>query len=159
MELTTTKAVGETIYLTLIADEEDRKDIWIDRNNNHQKDTGEDDILFDKVDGEEGEYYVANQSFRVSFKTIRIYGKVKRLDCSYNQISNLDISKNINLERLHCSDNQLTSLDVSKNVNLEYLWCDLDCVKATQEQIDAAQNGNIAVNDGYNPEILQLYCE
>jgi Leucine-rich repeat (LRR) protein len=45
------------------------------------------------------------------------------LDCSWNDINNLNISKNINLIELYCSQNQLKSLDVTKNINLEYLFC------------------------------------
>ncbi len=222
MELTTAKEMDETISLYLVLNREESKSIWIDLNNNHQKDAGEDDISFHEGEDEDEGYYIADQKFRISAKTIRIYGKVKRLGCSSNQLTSLDISKNLNLKYLNCGSNQLTNLDVSKNVNLktlscsfnqltsldvsknvkleelvcyenqltsldvsknlnlkwlsceknqlssldvsknvklELLICDLDCVKASQEQINAAQNGNISVNWGDNPEILQLDCK
>ena len=41
-----------------------------------------------------------------------------------NQFSNLDISKNINLQILFCDQNNLKTLDVSKNINLISLSCD-----------------------------------
>ena len=48
---------------------------------------------------------------------------LKELHCSYNQLINLDLRKNIKLESLYCDDNQLTSLDVSKNTALKELHC------------------------------------
>jgi Leucine-rich repeat (LRR) protein len=45
------------------------------------------------------------------------------LDCENNQLSNIDISNNVNLTYLHCSNNQLTNIDISNNVNLTYLTC------------------------------------
>ena len=49
---------------------------------------------------------------------------LKSLNCSNNQLSNLDLSKNTALLELNCSNNQLSSLDLSKNTVLEYfLYC------------------------------------
>ena len=45
------------------------------------------------------------------------------LDCYSNQLTSLDVSKNTALTHLDCSNNQLTSLDVSKNTALAYLVC------------------------------------
>ena len=45
------------------------------------------------------------------------------LYCDHNQLTSLDVSKNVALRELSCYDNQLTSLDVSKNAALEILWC------------------------------------
>ena len=43
--------------------------------------------------------------------------------CTFNQLSNLDLSKNTALYSLDCSNNQLSALDVSKNVALKSLTC------------------------------------
>ena len=48
---------------------------------------------------------------------------LKRLDCNSNQLTTLDVSKNVALLELYCRDNQLTSLDFSKNVALDTLNC------------------------------------
>ncbi|WP_165583304.1 hypothetical protein [Aquimarina atlantica] len=59
------------------------------------------------------------------------------LDCSSNDITTLDVSKNIELTKLNCNDNDLTSVDVSKNVKLNFLntsqnpLIDLDISKNT----------------------------
>ncbi len=45
------------------------------------------------------------------------------LDCSLNQITNLDVSQNPNLESLDCSSNFLTTIDLSKNLRLSALNC------------------------------------
>uniref|UniRef100_UPI0026EB70E9 T9SS type A sorting domain-containing protein n=1 Tax=Apibacter mensalis TaxID=1586267 RepID=UPI0026EB70E9 len=46
------------------------------------------------------------------------------LNCSYNQFTTLDVSKNVELVSLYGSNNQLITLDLSKNVELEELYCD-----------------------------------
>ena len=46
------------------------------------------------------------------------------LECDNNQLTSLDMSKNIALKELHCPGNQLTSLNVSKNTALEILNCE-----------------------------------
>lgn len=48
---------------------------------------------------------------------------LKYLDCYDNQLTSLDISKNSALTDLYCENNKLTSLDVSKNMGLEWLTC------------------------------------
>ncbi len=54
---------------------------------------------------------------------IRHMPNLKRLVCSDNQLTILNISNNIELMFLKCNHNQLTNLDVSNNVNLEELHC------------------------------------
>ena len=45
------------------------------------------------------------------------------LQCDDNQITEIDVSNNINLLNLFCSNNQLTSLNVSNNPLLNHLYC------------------------------------
>ncbi len=45
------------------------------------------------------------------------------LDCTYNQLISLDVSKNTNLVYLFCYINQLDSLDISKNTKLIQIDC------------------------------------
>ena len=54
---------------------------------------------------------------------VTIKGNIKRLDCGYNNLTSLDVSKNTALTELNCSGNNLTSLDVSKNTALTDLFC------------------------------------
>ena len=57
------------------------------------------------------------------------------LNCSSNQLTNLDVSQNTALTGLYCDDNQLTNLDIAKNTALIALGCggnkfDCDSLKA-----------------------------
>ena len=61
---------------------------------------------------------------------------LKDLDCSHNELTTLDVSKNVNLKKLSCYYNELTTLDVSKNVNL---WS-LDCSDNALTSLDLSQN-------------------
>ncbi len=61
---------------------------------------------------------------------IEAFTALTYLKCEYNQLTNLDVSKNTALDYLVCHSNQLTSLDVSKNTALTSLYCrgnKLDC--------------------------------
>ena len=54
---------------------------------------------------------------------IEYFTALKTLDCGYNQLTALDVSKNMLLEGLSCFNNQLATLDVSNNTSLTTLWC------------------------------------
>jgi Leucine-rich repeat (LRR) protein len=59
-----------------------------------------------------------------SVHIITIIGdNVKYINCSEQQIINLDVSKNIALEVLSCYNNQLTNLYISQNTILKELYC------------------------------------
>ncbi|EHP50903.1 hypothetical protein HMPREF9449_00230, partial [Odoribacter laneus YIT 12061] len=56
---------------------------------------------------------IYNKGFR-SLQGIQYFNNLKSLDCSGNQLTSLDISRNINLENLDCRNNKLNSL-IAKN--------------------------------------------
>ena len=58
------------------------------------------------------------------------------LDCSGNQFTSFDVSKNTALNKLYCYDNQFTSLDVSKNTALTFL----DCSDNKLASLDVSKN-------------------
>lgn len=64
--------------------------------------------------------------------------KLTTLDCYANELTELNVSKNTELTNLDCYANQITTLDVSKNTKLTYLSCwenklkSLDVSKNTQ---------------------------
>jgi Leucine-rich repeat (LRR) protein len=70
---------------------------------------------------------------------VEAFTSLVMLDCSSNELNNLDISFNISLETLWCSNNNLTELDISKNIAL----VDLDCSSNKLVNIDL--NGAIAL--------------
>jgi Leucine-rich repeat (LRR) protein len=56
--------------------------------------------------------------------TVTVTGNnITYLDCGYNNLTDLDVSRNTALTHLNCCGNQLTHLDVSKNTALKYLYC------------------------------------
>ena len=124
MILTMNEGVG-SIELDIDAKSEDRNDVWIDLNNNGIQENGEKVNLFHNVD-----------TYSFSSKTVSIYGKVTELDCSFNQLIALDVSKNTALIRLKCYFNRLTALDVSKNTALIRLECYFNKLKA----LDVSKN-------------------
>ena len=88
-----------------------------------------------------------------------------RLNCSYNQLTGLNVSENINLDDLDCHNNQLTSLDVSDNTKLFRLYstdnkltklivgvkndlCFLYCENNQLTSLDVSKC----------PELRELYC-
>ncbi|MGI6572447.1 MAG: lipocalin family protein [Fermentimonas sp.] len=109
---TTTRAIEETIRVKVDAAEADRPDVWIDLNNNGNKDDGEAITVF----GSEVDY-------PLGARTVTIYGKVTELNCSSNQLTALDVTNNTALEELRCLFNRLTALDVSKHSALVELSC------------------------------------
>ena len=66
------------------------------------------------------------------------------LNCSYNQLTSLDVNKNMALTYLNCSYNKVTVLNVSKNIALTYLNCSYNQLTA----LDVSKN-NV---------IKSLYC-
>ena len=54
---------------------------------------------------------------------ISYFSALKYLDCSFNQLTSLNVTGCTALEYLDCSDNQITSLNVTGCTALEYLNC------------------------------------
>lgn len=54
---------------------------------------------------------------------IELFPNLDKLDCKYNNLTRLDVSKNTKLTKLYCESNQLTGLDLSKNTALTILGC------------------------------------
>lgn len=81
------------------------------------------------------------------------------LDCSDNKLGVLDVSKNVNLENLDCGNNKLTGLDISKNVNLENLYCGKTSVMENGNQLtslDVSQNTNLVALNCDSNELTSL---
>ena len=102
-----------------------------------------------------------NEKGITNLKGIEFFTSMWFLDCSDNELTSLDVSKNTNLGFLACYNNQLTSLDLSKNTALTELDCFLNQIKG--ESMDALiaslPKGTdcefVAVSDG---ELEQNVC-
>lgn len=118
---------------------------------------------------------------------IEFFPELENLDCSENQLTQLDVSKNPNLKRLVCYENKLTSLDVSGNTSLTELYCYtnqltslnlgenanldiLNCVVNRLTSLDLSGNANLtrlacssnlltSLDVSNNPTLILLDCE
>ena len=96
---------------------------------------------------------------------ISISGPVLFFECSGENITSLDVSKNSQLKVLDCSQNSLTSLDVSKNTNIGTLNCSnnnlssLSISKNTVLSILKCSDNRIASLDlSKNTGLFELIC-
>lgn len=104
---------------------------------------------------------------------IEFFVNIGGLYCYSNNLTSLDVSKNINLRELWCHHNQLTNLDVSKNVALTTLWCEvnlitnldvskntvlrnLDCHYNQLTNLDLSKNTSLATLDCDNNVLTSL---
>lgn len=118
---------------------------------------------------------------------IEFFPELENLDCSENQLTQLDVSKNPKLERLVCYENKLTSLDVRGNTSLTELHCYtnqltslnlgenanldiLNCVVNRLTSLDLSGNANLtrlacssnlltSLDVSNNPNLILLDCE
>ena len=93
------------------------------------------------------------------------FQNLKKLECSGNELTKLNVSKNINLKELCCDGNKLTSLNVSKNTKLEKLMCSgnkiekLYVQKNTElKELYCNDCGLTTLNVSKNTKLTNLYC-
>lgn len=108
-------------------------------------------------------YLNVREAELVSLKGIEYFESLIRLYCDDNQLTSLDVSKNVALDQLYCNNNQLTFLDVSKNVVLRYLSCSnnqltsLDVSKCTVlEELSCSVNQLASLDISQNPALTTL---
>ena len=88
-----------------------------------------------------------------------------KLECSYNQLTNIDVTKNTLLTSLNCACNKLTSLDVNQNTVLGTLECsvnqltNLDLSKLTTALgvLSCASNKLTNLDVSQNTKMWKLY--
>ena len=96
---------------------------------------------------------------------IEYFAALEYLSFPSQEVSAVDVSKNIKLDTLICWNNQLTALDVSQNTALKYLQCNVNPLTA----LDVSQNTALTVlscggnqlttlDVGQNTTLAQLYC-
>lgn len=71
--------------------------------------------------------YVYNQGIG-SLQGIEYFTGISSLQCSFNQLTELDLSQNLSLTSLSCQNNCLTELDVSMLTELTSLDCQNNCL-------------------------------
>ena len=87
------------------------------------------------------------------------------LNCSYNQLTELDVTKNTALTQLHCFENRLTELDVTKNTALTQLHCfenrltELDVTNNTElTYLDCEDQSISSLDVSQNTKLKELWC-
>lgn len=105
----------------------------------------------------------SNKLKNINFSTLV---DLNLLNCSYNQLTSLDISVNNNfLDVLYCESNQLTSLNVSKNKSLGILRCSknklttLDVTNNNKlRELDCGNNILTTLDVSKNITLQTFYC-
>ncbi|UUF15742.1 MULTISPECIES: T9SS type A sorting domain-containing protein [Flavobacterium] len=92
--------------------------------------------------------------------------KLTELNFNNNKVSTIDLSNNSFLKKLNCDDNLLTSLDVSKNTEITWLYCyknqltTLDVTKnILLDDLYFANNSITSMDLSKNPLLISLYCQ
>ena len=96
---------------------------------------------------------------------ITIRGNVSELDCSKNQLTNIDVSKSTSLWILKCSDNKLTSLNASGSSLLTEVNCSNNRLTsldvsgcASLETLECDNNHLTSLNISGCVALKTLYC-
>jgi Secretion system C-terminal sorting domain len=117
------------------------------------------------------EAFIALKKFDCSFNEVTTLNVTKNtaltdFRCANNQLTNLDVFKNVALTDLRCDYNQLTNLDVSQNTALTNLYCHinkltaLDVSKNTALTTLSCTNNQISILDvSKNIALSILYCD
>ncbi|TZF81731.1 T9SS type A sorting domain-containing protein [Pedobacter sp. BS3] len=104
---------------------------------------------------------------------IEAFVNITQLNCSINQLTNLNVTQNKALENLNCVNNQLTNLDITQNTALQVLLCDgnqltnlnvsqntalteLRCSSNQLINLDVSQNTALQILLCYNNELTKL---
>ena len=87
-----------------------------------------------------------------TLKGVELFPDLTYLDCSGNQLTSLDVSKNTALTELSCADNQLTSLDVSGLTALTNLECDRNQLTS----LDVSDCTALTILDCYGNQLTSL---
>ncbi|SFQ40871.1 Leucine Rich repeat [Lachnospiraceae bacterium XBB1006] len=85
-------------------------------------DTNNDGVLSEDEIKEATDFSCSNMGIR-SLAGIEYFTEARDLACDWNQLTELDVSKNRELHWLSCNDNQLPRLDVSGCTKLTWLDC------------------------------------
>ncbi len=113
------------------------------------------DLLEDVDTNDDGEIQVSeayevqklfiSNFFIDTIEGIQDFINLMELECTYNNISTVDVSQNLYLESLNFRNNQLNNLNVTQNLNLEYL--------------DFAHNNLTSIDLSQNLNLITLFCD
>ncbi|MBQ9434036.1 MAG: S8 family serine peptidase, partial [Synergistaceae bacterium] len=100
-----------------------------------------------------------------SLKGIEIFTNLTYLDCSSNNLTELNLTANTALTELYCGENNLTTLNLTGNTALTYLSCynnkltELDLTANTALlAVDCSENNLTELDVKANTALTYLYC-
>lgn len=142
------------LMILLYAPENVREKVWIDLDGDGQMQEGEKVTVF-------GEY--VTYPF---IENVSVYGPVTEFGATLMQIDDIALSGNPHLERLDLSMCNLTDVDLSANVNLK--WLDVQN-NSQLEKLDVSHNAKLTylscsavkiteLDLSGNPELVEVHC-
>lgn len=99
-----------------------------------------------------GDYQDYNKRYLKSLKGIEYFTSLTSLFCSYNLLTELNVSNNKELTVLCCPNNSLKSLDISSNVLLTTLVCDMNGLT----KLDVSKNTSLTSLSCHNNQLTSL---
>lgn len=100
-----------------------------------------------------------------SLKGIEYFVNVTILDCTRNEITELDLSNNTKLQKVNCSNNKIFSLNVSGCTKLIEVWCDynklsyIDLSQTTAlKKLECSNNKLVSLDLSKCPMFYKLNC-
>ena len=100
-----------------------------------------------------------------SLAGVEYFVNLERLDCSYNRLTSLDLSRNTNLKELNASNNSLESMDLGGCASLKTLDCSRNRIQTltvsglkSLETLNCANNKLVSFNVSQNKELKKLDC-
>lgn len=127
----------------------------------------DDEISYAEAASYAGEIDLSMKTKVDDIREIQYFTNISELNCSYSNISSLDVSKNTKLTTLDCSNNsKINSLDVSKNTLIKHLSCykteisTLDISKIPELDYLSCSNTNISELDvSLNTKLSTLHAK
>ncbi len=100
-----------------------------------------------------------------SLEGIEYFIGIESLDCAYNELKSLDLSKNTKLTFLDCRFNQLEMLNIKRNLILTHIYCNNNSLKVldveNKEELQYLQCGNNQIKSldiSSSINIEELFC-
>lgn len=117
------------------------------------------------IPGQPNHYRVGDPGDIESLEGIEAFINLIHLQCNYNKLQSIDISKNPLLVELNCMENQITALDVSNNLRLEYLWVSDNKITSLDVTNNIALKHLICTGNhlsfldvSHNKVLIELWC-
>ncbi|MBE5905096.1 MAG: hypothetical protein E7275_12545 [Pseudobutyrivibrio sp.] len=99
-------------------------------------------------------------------KGIEIFSNLEKIYCIYTSLERIDVSNNYKLNTLQLIDTEISNVDLSRNIELEDLICSSSNIKeldisnnAKLKYLDCSDTGILKLDVSKNTELFDLNCE